>query len=70
MEQQSQEDMIWIRAEFIYLDTRLPKKVIFGHTPFEKPLVQFDKIGIDTGVFKRFGKLTAIKLPEETFIQV
>lgn len=70
MEQQSQEDMIWIRQEFIFLDTRLPKKVIFGHSIYEKPLIQYDKIGIDTGSFKRYGKLTAIKLPEETFIQV
>jgi serine/threonine protein phosphatase 1 len=70
LDQQNQEDLIWIRHEFILLDTGLSKKVIFGHTPFKKPLVHFDKIGIDTKAFDTFGKLTAIQLPEEIFIQV
>lgn len=42
------------------------KKVIFGHTPFELPLVTPTRIGIDTGA--SYGNLlTAVELPAETF---
>jgi serine/threonine protein phosphatase 1 len=42
--------------------------VIFGHTPFTEPLIQSNKIGIDTGAV--YGnKLTCIKLPEMQFFQ-
>jgi serine/threonine protein phosphatase 1 len=41
---------------------------VFGHTPFARPLVKPDKIGIDTGAVYG-GCLTAVSLPEETFIQ-
>ena len=45
------------------------KQVVFGHTPFQEPLVLPNKIGIDTGAV--YGKkLTCIKLPEIEFYQV
>ncbi len=66
IEEQSLEDMIWIRYEFIDSDYDFGKKVIFGHTPFEEPLVTQTKIGIDTGAV--YGnKLTCIQLPDEIF---
>lgn len=68
MDKQDRNDLIWIRYEFIVSDTRLDKKVIYGHTPSEDPVVLKDKICIDTGSFDPRGMLTAIQLPEETFI--
>ena len=66
VEEQSLEDMLWIRHEFIDSDYDFGKKVIFGHTPFKEPLVTKTKIGIDTGAV--YGnKLTCIQLPEEIF---
>jgi serine/threonine protein phosphatase 1 len=65
---QDRYDLIWIRDEFISSPTGLAKKVIFGHTPFARPLVKPDKIGIDTGAVYG-GHLTAVELPCETFIQ-
>lgn len=66
IEEQSLEDMIWIRYEFIDSDYDFGKKVIFGHTPFDEPLVTDKKIGIDTGAV--YGnKLTCIQLPDEIF---
>jgi len=62
--------LLWIRNEFINCDTDYGKKVIFGHTPLNEPLVMNNKIGIDTGAFMNDGKLTCIVLPDETFIQV
>ncbi|HPI91570.1 MAG TPA: metallophosphoesterase family protein [Deltaproteobacteria bacterium] len=66
--EQDRHDLIWIRDEFISTPTGIPKKVIFGHTPFARPLVKTDKIGIDTGAVYG-GCLTAVVLPEEKFIQ-
>ena len=66
--QQDRSDLLWIRDEFIFSPTGFEKKVIFGHTPFARPLVKNDKIGIDTGAVYG-GALTAIELPREVFIQ-
>jgi len=66
---QSLNDMIWIREEFIYSDYDFGKVVIFGHTPFNSPLIMKNKIGIDTGaVFGNY--LTCLELPEERFHSV
>ncbi|HDP24465.1 MAG TPA: serine/threonine protein phosphatase [Deltaproteobacteria bacterium] len=65
---QDRHDLLWVRDEFIFSPTGLAKKVIFGHTPFWRPMVKPDKIGIDTGAVYG-GVLTAVELPQETFIQ-
>jgi serine/threonine protein phosphatase 1 len=66
LSEQSEEDLLWIRHEFIFAYSGLGKKIIFGHTPFYEPLVMEDKIGIDTGA--GYGrKLTCLQLPEEVF---
>jgi serine/threonine protein phosphatase 1 len=68
-EEQDEWDMLWIRDEFIYSDFHFEKRVIFGHTPFQKPLVLDNKIGIDTGAV--YGnKLTCIELPAMKFYSV
>jgi serine/threonine protein phosphatase 1 len=68
IEKQDRYDLIWIRDEFIFSPVGIKKKVIFGHTPFARPMVKPDKVGIDTGAVYG-GVLTAIELPGETFIQ-
>jgi len=66
MDQQAPEDLLWIREKFIYTTRSFGKRVVFGHTPFDEPLVDPNKIGIDTGAV--FGnKLTCLQLPEEKF---
>ncbi len=69
LEQQHEEDLLWIRQSFYYADYCFPKTVIFGHTPFPEPFVKKDRIGIDTGCVYG-GKLTAIMLPDKKFFQV
>jgi serine/threonine protein phosphatase 1 len=66
------EGFLWERSHLNAFETPWEKKVIFGHTPRPQPIRKNGMIGIDTGcVFKRmgYGKLTAVKLPEEEFIQ-
>ena len=68
LEKQSIEDLIWIRHEFINSSYDFGKIVIFGHTLFSQPLIEPNKIGIDTGAVYG-GKLTCIQLPEVKIYQ-
>ena len=66
LEAQETEDLLWIRDKFIYSKYDFGKRVIFGHTPLSKPLVEPNKIGIDTGAV--YGNnLTCVQLPELEF---
>jgi serine/threonine protein phosphatase 1 len=66
LSQQEEEDLFWIRGEFITSFEDFGKRVVFGHTPFRQPLIMPNKIGIDTGcVYGNF--LTCVRLPEEEF---
>ncbi len=63
---QNTEDLLWIRDNFISTKYDFGKRVIFGHTPLKKPLVEANKIGIDTGAV--YGNaLTCVQLPELVF---
>ena len=69
IEDQDLIEMIWIRDEFIYSDYDFGKVVIFGHTPFNSPMITRNKIGIDTGaVYGNY--LTCLELPEKKFYSV
>lgn len=67
LENQDPTDLLWIRDPFIQSPRDYGKKVIFGHTTFPSPLVQPNKIGIDS-MFHNKGMITAIRLPEEDFL--
>jgi serine/threonine protein phosphatase 1 len=69
LERQNTEDLLWIRESFIDTRRSFGKRVVFGHTPFDEPRVEPNKIGIDTGAV--YGnKLTCVQLPEEKFYSV
>ena len=69
LEKQKPDDLLWIRKSFIRTKYNFKKRVIFGHTYFQEPLIQPNKIGIDTGAV--YGnKLTCIELPDIKFYQV
>lgn len=62
LEKQDTDDLMWVRYEFIKSSYDFGKTVVFGHTPLIRPLIESNKIGIDTGaVFG--GKLTCVELP-------
>jgi serine/threonine protein phosphatase 1 len=68
---QDEEDLLWIREEFLDYTGRLPRRVVHGHTIIgDSPIFAANRISADTGAF-RSGFLTAIVLDsgEETFIQ-
>ena len=63
---------LWTREHINAIETAWEKTVVFGHTPRSNPIKRPKMIGIDTGcVYSSigYGKLTALVLPEEKFIQ-
>ena len=62
LNKQTMDDLLWIRYEFIYSENDFGKTVVFGHTPFANPLIEKNKIGLDTGAVYG-GKLTCVELP-------
>ena len=65
--QQSPDWTLWAREEFIDLEYNFGKKVIYGHTPFKKPRIDANKIGVDTGAVYG-GNLTCLILPDIKFL--
>jgi serine/threonine protein phosphatase 1 len=63
LELQSEEDLLWIRDEFLDSQIDFGKIVIHGHTPTREPQVHANRINIDTGAYDS-GRLTCIVLEE------
>ena len=67
---QDEEDLFWIREDFIAQPHALPQTVIYGHTPTRRVHVNLPyKIGIDTGCVYG-GRLTCIELESGMLYQV
>lgn len=60
---QSEEDLLWIRDEFLRSTADFGKIVVHGHTPVPEPEVLPNRINIDTGAFLS-GRLTCIVLTD------
>jgi serine/threonine protein phosphatase 1 len=61
LEDQSAEDLLWIRDEFLNSKMNFGKVVVHGHTPIDAPDVLPTRINIDTGAFAT-GRLTCLVL--------
>jgi len=61
IEEQTDEDLVFIRQRFLDSDAPLPKLVVHGHTPGDVPDVQPMRLNLDTRAF-RSGKLTVARL--------
>ena len=70
LEEQTVEDMLWIRQEFIFNPHQLGSTVVFGHTPMRAVMVDLPfKLGIDTGLVYG-GKLSCVEFKEGLLYQV
>jgi serine/threonine protein phosphatase 1 len=67
---QREEDLLWIRDEFLQSSRAFDKVIVYGHTPEAAPVLGRHRIGIDTGAYAT-GVLTALRLEgaERTIIQ-
>ena len=70
IEQQSEQDLLWIRGDFLDSTARFDKKVVHGHTPKKQPYLDHRRIGVDTGAYIT-GVLTAVRLEDDkiSFLQ-
>jgi len=68
--EQREEDLLWIRDEFIRSPHPYPQTVLFGHTPHRDVLIDLPyKIGLDTGVVY-WNKLSCLELGQKRLFQI
>jgi len=60
---QREEDLLWIRQDFLMSEDDFSKIVVHGHTPVLKPEIRPNRINIDTGAYAT-GRLTCLKLED------
>ena len=58
---QREEDLLWIRDDFLLYEDDFGKVVVHGHTPVREPDVRPNRINIDTGAYAT-GQLTCLML--------
>jgi serine/threonine protein phosphatase 1 len=58
---QREEDLLWIREDFLLCETDFSKIVVHGHTPVSEPDIRPNRINIDTGAYAT-GQLTCLML--------
>ena len=67
---QRDEDLLWIRDEFVRHPHPFPCTVLFGHSPQREMLVDVPfKIGLDTGLVY-WNKLSCLELAEQRLFQI
>lgn len=65
LDEQDEEDLLWIREEFLYSDADLGHMVVHGHSPEVNPEVRPNRIGIDTGAHYT-DRLTCLVVEDES----
>lgn len=63
--EQDDNDLMWIRDEFLKANGAFDVMVVHGHTPVEVPHHDHRRINVDTGAYFT-GRLTAVRLTSES----
>ena len=61
LSEQREEDLLWIRQDFLLYEEDFSKIIVHGHTPVMEPEVRPNRINIDTGAYAT-GQLTCLIL--------
>ena len=61
---QSEQDLLWIREEFLLHEEDFGKVVVHGHSPTNLPDIRPNRINIDTGAYAT-GRLTCLVLEDD-----
>ncbi len=64
LEQQAEQDLLWIREPFLTSLADFGKIVVHGHTPTDQPELLKNRINVDTGAFMT-GRLTCAVLESD-----
>jgi serine/threonine protein phosphatase 1 len=61
---QREEDLLWIRGDFLLHEGDFEKVIVHGHTPVRDPELRQNRINIDTGAYAT-GRLTCLVLEKD-----
>jgi serine/threonine protein phosphatase 1 len=61
LNKQSEDDLLWIRDDFLDHDLAFEKFVVHGHTPVNAPEIRPNRANIDTGAFAT-GRLSCVAI--------
>jgi serine/threonine protein phosphatase 1 len=64
LDQQTEQDLLWIREEFLTDRRSLGAVIVHGHTPEQKPHRDSRRVGLDTGAYLS-GRLTAARFEHD-----
>jgi serine/threonine protein phosphatase 1 len=64
LSRQKEEDLLWIRDDFLLCEEDFGKVVVHGHSPVLEPDVRPNRINIDTGAYAT-GNLTCIMIEKD-----
>ena len=62
---QKEEDLLWIREDFLLHERDFEKIIVHGHTPVAEPQVHSNRINLDTGAYAT-GQLTCLVIDGQT----
>ncbi|MCJ9730360.1 metallophosphoesterase family protein [Bradyrhizobium sp. PRIMUS42] len=69
LERQKDEDLLWIREEFLASEERFGKYIVHGHTPVSVPDIRPNRINIDTGAYAT-GNLTLLTIQGDSLMAI
>jgi serine/threonine protein phosphatase 1 len=61
LREQREQDLLWIREDFLLHEEDFGKIIVHGHTPAKEPDIRPNRINIDTGAYAT-GRLTCLVL--------
>jgi len=64
---QQEDDLLWIREDFLLCEDDFGKMVVHGHTPVRNPDIRPNRINIDTGAYAT-GKLTCLVIENDEIL--
>jgi serine/threonine protein phosphatase 1 len=69
LKEQQENDLLWIRNEFLDSDENFGKFIVHGHTPVREPDIRPNRINIDTGAYAT-GNLTLLTIQGSSMLTV
>jgi serine/threonine protein phosphatase 1 len=66
LNRQKEEDLLWIRDDFLLYEEGHEKIIVHGHSPVTEPEIRHNRINIDTGAYAT-GRLTCLIIETEGY---
>ena len=67
--EQTEDDLLWIRDDFLNWEQPFERFVVHGHTPVDEPDLRLNRINIDTGAYAT-GRLTCVVIENTAVTQL